>query len=69
MAPSSQASEPPGIPGPFNRLQRERQTLEGLLARRDREAIVALHRNAQRLLRPLLVANPYARELTFQDDE
>jgi len=52
----------------IHRLQRERQTLEGILARRDREATVALHRNAQRLLRPLLVANPYARELTFQDD-
>jgi DNA primase catalytic core len=52
----------------IHKLQRERQTLEGLLARRDREAIVALHRNAQRLLRPLLVANPYARELTFLDD-
>jgi len=52
----------------IHRLQRERQTLEGLLARRDREAIVSLHRNAQRLLRPLLVANPYARELTFLDD-
>jgi DNA primase len=52
----------------IHRLQRERQTLEGLLARRDRDAIVALHRNAQRLLRPLLVANPYARELTFLDD-
>ena len=52
----------------IHRLQRERQTLEGLLARRDREAIVALHRNAQRLLRPLLVANPFARELTFLDD-
>jgi DNA primase catalytic core len=52
----------------IHRLQRERQTLEGLLARRDRDAVLALHRNAQRLLRPLLVANPYARELTFQDD-
>jgi hypothetical protein len=52
----------------IHRLQRERQTLEGLLAKRDREAVLALHRNAQRLLRPLLVANPYARELTFQDD-
>jgi DNA primase catalytic core len=52
----------------IHRLQRERQTLEGLLARRDRDAILALHRNAQRLLRPLLVANPYARELTFLDD-
>jgi DNA primase catalytic core len=52
----------------IHRLQRERQTLEGLLARRDREAILSLHRNAQRLLRQLLVANPFARELTFLDD-
>jgi DNA primase len=52
----------------IHRLQRERQTLAGLLARRDRDAILALHRNAQRLIRPLLVANPFARELTFQDD-
>jgi hypothetical protein len=27
-----------------------------------------LHRNAQRLLRPLLVVNPYAEQLTFLDD-
>ena len=26
-----------------------------------------LHRNAQRLLRPLLVVNPFARELSFLD--
>ncbi|MGB3562804.1 MAG: toprim domain-containing protein [Thermoanaerobaculia bacterium] len=51
----------------IHRLQRELQTLEGLLARQDREAILRVHRNAQRLLRPLLVANPYARELTFLD--
>jgi DNA primase len=51
----------------IHRLQREQQTLEGLLARQDREAILRVHRNAQRLLRPLLVANPYARELTFLD--
>lgn len=53
----------------IHRLQRERQTLEGLLAKRDREHILAVHRNAQRLLRPVLVANPYARELTFLDDQ
>lgn len=47
--------------------QREAQTLEGLLARQDREHVLAVHRNAQRRLRPLLVANPYARELTFLD--
>jgi hypothetical protein len=51
----------------IHRLQRERQTLEGLLAREERDEILQVHRNAQRLLRPLLVANPYARELTFTD--
>jgi hypothetical protein len=30
--------------------------------------VLALHRNAQRLLRPLRVVNPYAERLTFQDD-
>jgi hypothetical protein len=49
--------------------QREAQTLEGLLAREDREQVLQVHRNAQRLLRPLLVANPYARELTFLDQK
>ena len=27
-----------------------------------------LHQNAQRLLRPLYVVNPYRRQLTFLDD-
>ena len=48
--------------------QKEKQTLEGLLARRDKDAVLKLHRNAQRLLRPLAVVNPYARALTFLDD-
>jgi DNA primase catalytic core len=48
-------------------LQRESQTLEGLLLRHERTKVRAVHKNAQRLLRPLLVANPYARELTFSD--
>jgi hypothetical protein len=52
----------------IHRIQRERQTLEGLLAREEKRAILTVHRNAQRLLRPLLVANPYARQLTFMDD-
>lgn len=47
--------------------QRRRQTLNGLLARQDREQKRTLHRNAQRLLRPLLVANPHAESLTFLD--
>jgi len=51
----------------IHRLQREQQTLEGLLRRQARPAILARHQNAQRLLKPLLVANPYAGELTFPD--
>jgi hypothetical protein len=33
-----------------------------------RAAVLALHRNAQRLLRPLRVVNPFAERLTFLDD-
>jgi DNA primase catalytic core len=53
----------------IHRVQREGQTLEGLLQRRDRDAILAVHRNAQRLLKPVSVVNPYARELTFHDGQ
>jgi hypothetical protein len=52
----------------IHRQQRERQTLAGLLAERDRARVRKLHQDAQQLLRPLLVVNPYARALTFRDD-
>ena len=48
--------------------QRERRTLAGLKARAEREAIMKLHQDAQRLLEPLAVVNPYAHRLTFLDD-
>jgi hypothetical protein len=51
----------------IHRLQREQQTLEGLLKREERRDLIRLHQNAQRLLKPLFVANPYARGLTFLD--
>ncbi len=53
----------------IHRLQRERRTLEGLLSRTRRDGVVELHRNAQRLLRPLAVVNPFAPELTFLDTQ
>jgi DNA primase catalytic core len=53
----------------IHRIQREGQTVEGLLRRQDRDAILAVHRNAQRLMKPVFVVNPYARELTFQDSQ
>jgi DNA primase len=52
----------------IHRLQREKQTLEGLLARRARPGLLKVHQDAQRMLKPILVANPYARHLTFLDD-
>jgi hypothetical protein len=52
----------------IHRLQREKHTLEGLIARQDRDEILKIHQNAQRLLHPLEVVNPYARSLTFLDD-
>jgi DNA primase/post-segregation antitoxin (ccd killing protein) len=48
--------------------QRSRRTLAGLMAQSEAEAIHRLHRNAQRLLRPLAVVNPHAERLTFLDD-
>jgi len=48
--------------------QRARRTLAGLQARAQREMLLKLHQNAQRLLEPLAVVNPYADRLTFQDD-
>jgi DNA primase len=50
-------------------LQRQRQTLAGLLQDESRDAILTVHRNAQRLLQPLKVVNPYADQLTFLDDK
>jgi DNA primase catalytic core len=53
----------------IHKKQREAQTLEGLLAKRERDEILRVHKNAQRLLSPFFVANPYARELTFLDSQ
>jgi DNA primase len=50
-------------------LQRNRRTLTGLLAKQGRDAVLTLHRNAQRLLRALAVVNPYADQLTFLSDK
>ena len=51
----------------IHQLQRDRRTLAGLIARREKESLITLHQNAQRLLRPLNVLNPYAQFLTFPD--
>jgi DNA primase catalytic core len=53
----------------IHRVQREAQTIEGLLRKRDRDDLLRLHRNAQRLLKPVSVVNPYAPGLTFLDSQ
>ena len=52
----------------IHRLQRETQTLDGLFASDEKEAVKRRHANAQRLLRPLPVVNPFVEGLTFLDD-
>ncbi len=48
--------------------QRAKRTLDGLQAKAAKTGILALQQNAQRLLQPLFVVNPYADRLTFLDD-
>ena len=52
----------------IHRLQREARTLEGLNRKLERDKILKTHRNAQRLLKPISVVNPFAPKLTFLDD-
>jgi DNA primase catalytic core len=46
-------------------MQRQAQTLEGIIERRARPRIMRLQQNLQRLIRPLMVRNPFARDLQF----
>ena len=49
-------------------LQRQKRTLDGLFAKQAKSRLLTQHQNAQRLLRPLAVRNPYADALTFPDE-
>ena len=53
----------------IHRLQRQKRTLEGLKLKHQKQQILDVHRNAQRLLKPLAVVNPYADQLTFLSDK
>jgi DNA primase catalytic core len=53
----------------IHRLQRQKRTLAGLARKEARQSVLTVHRNAQRLLRPLAVVNPYADQLTFLDGQ
>jgi DNA primase catalytic core len=49
--------------------QRRARTLEGMVQKSERGAVLRLHQNAQRLIRRLHVVNPYAAELRFPDHQ
>jgi DNA primase catalytic core len=51
--------------GRIHRLQRERRTLAGLIAKVERQDVLKKLRNAQRLLLSVDVLNPFAPSLTF----
>jgi DNA primase catalytic core len=51
----------------IHRKQRESQTLEGLKARMRQNKIIRLHRNAQRLLRPIQVVIEHLKDHSFPD--
>ena len=47
--------------------QRERETLDGLVSEHRRQAVLKVHQDAQRLLEPVAVINPFAPRLAFSD--
>ncbi|WP_028672396.1 CHC2 zinc finger domain-containing protein [Saccharospirillum impatiens] len=53
----------------IHRAQRARRTLEGLQLKQQKQHVLKVHHNVQRLLKPLAVINPYADQLTFLDDK
>jgi DNA primase len=49
----------------IHQLQREARTIEGILANEKRKDVLRVMQNAQRLIQPKRIANPFARHLTF----
>ena len=48
--------------------QRQARTLDGILQREVKKDILQIHRDAQRLLKPYPVWNPYVQQLTFTSE-
>jgi hypothetical protein len=49
----------------IHRMQRQAETLDGLVRKKKSEHIIKKHHSAQRLLRPLTVVNPFTEYLTY----
>ncbi|HAM73792.1 MAG TPA: DNA primase, partial [Verrucomicrobiales bacterium] len=58
-------NDTPEQTGRIHQMQRERRTLAGLIAREERKDLLKKLHNAQRLLVPIEILNPYAPKLTF----
>jgi DNA primase len=57
--------ESPEQTAKIHQVQRERRTLAGLIAKTQRQDVLRVLKNAQRLLAPVEVLNPFAPALTF----
>lgn len=51
----------------IHQLQRSQRTLDGLLTKFERNLITQRHQHVQRLIKPLHVVNPFAKELEFSN--
>ncbi|MBF0107133.1 MAG: toprim domain-containing protein [Deltaproteobacteria bacterium] len=65
---SVSVDETQGMTEKIHNKQRESETLEGYLSKKRIEQARTKHHNAQRLLKPLVVINPYAPQLKFPSD-
>lgn len=53
----------------IHNIQRDALTLDGLKANTKKQQIIQLHQDAQSLIKPLKVVNPYADKLTFMSNK
>jgi DNA primase len=49
----------------IHRMQREAETLQGLVRKKKQDRIIRKHHTAQRLLKPLAVVNPFTKYLSY----
>ena len=53
----------------IHQMQRRKRTMAGLEDKAEKKRILTVHKNAQRLIKPLQIMNLYADQLTFLDDK
>lgn len=57
--------ESAAMTGAIHEMQRQAETLDGLIRAKKEETAIRKHHAAQRLLKPLAVVNPFARHLSY----